>query len=244
MADHIQIPQTWMRNFAHKEKDKGDCVYSFFVESGEIRAEKIKSLGAESNHYIEDFEKHLGEKWETPLGIFCKSLRKSYKNNLEMSLSNEDTLFLKKFLAISVSRSKTYKAIDYFESDKRFPYIGYREIPTLAVEASNGILFENYACRLVFNTSNIGFVLPSYSICYTYHKDTVYPLMIIDNKIAILFDESGNTNNYFIDDELLIRNVNKWAYITEYYTNHDFIIASKENDLEILLNDIKRSNWG
>ena len=244
MADHIQIPQTWMRNFSHKEKNNGDCVHSLFIESGSIRLEKIKQLGAEKDYYIKDFEHHLDVQWETRLGLFFEKIKKQYRNHVDITLSDEDTLFLKRFLAISISRSKTYKAINYLVCDKRFPYIGYREIPTLAVEDSNGILFENCSCRFIFNKSDIGYVLPSYSICYSYCNDTVCPLMIVNDEIAILFDESGNTKNCSVDDELTIRKVNKWAYITEYYTNRDFIIARKESDLEILLNDMKHSKWG
>lgn len=238
MADHIQIPQTWMRNFQHR--DNGECVYSLWLNSGNITSEKIKSLGAEKNYYTKDFEHHLDVQWETRLGLFFEKTKKNYRNDEKMELSEDDILFLKRFLAISVSRSKTYQALDCWHSNRKIPYLGYREIPILSVEASNGILFENYSCRFLFNTSNIGFVLPSYSICYTYHDKIIFPLMIINDKIAILFDKCGKTNSYSISDELLTRDVNRWAFITECYTNHDFIIASKENDLITLRSDIIR----
>ena len=244
MADHIQVPQAWMKNFMHKTED-GEKVFYLSCKDGKIDEEKIKKLGAEENYYVPDFEKYLGSRWETKFGELSKKIRKNIKETSErIGLSTEEYFFLKRFLTLSIGRSKTFKKEVLKRSDNRFTFIGINEIVPLSVLEEEPI-FNDYNVQFLYNRTKIGFVLPSYTYYYIGQAFGISPIMVLTDKIAVRFLKKEENNEFnaivngsilHIDDEENIKNYNYYALITEINTNNDFLIAKSENELNVLKN--------
>ena len=236
MADHIQIPQTWMRNFNNKSNPLPNSVYCLSLDGSGISCVKIKELGAVENYYIRDFEHYLDINWETKIGEIFKKIRKAAKQG-QFNLLDSEYTFIKRFLAISVSRSKSYRLLSYLKYDGVLPYIGDKEINPLSVAFSNGIMFENCDCQFVINRTNVGFILPSYSYYYAdFGNHNFMPLTIVDSKIGIRFVERRKDQTIVqgsvieILDDNTVKQFNCCALLVELNTNNDFLIAENIKD--------------
>ena len=244
MADHIQIPQVWMRNFMHKSSE-GEKVYCYLCQIGTISEEKISDLGAEDNYYIPDFEKYLSKNWEMKFGEINKKIRKGIKTGVfRFELTENECDFLKRFLTLSIGRSKTFQVNLLQQHNSIFPFIGIREIAPLSV-VSEKPMFNDYNIQFLFNRTNVGFVLPSYSYYYIHQQNFDSPIMVLTDKIAIRFvkkeksidfNKMVNCSVLMLDNEENIKNYNYYAAIAELGTNNDFIISKNKKDLEILIN--------
>lgn len=240
-ADHIQVPQVWMKNFKNKTPE-GDCVFCFNMKTGEIANVKIRTLGTGLNYYIKDFESYLGTYWESPFGRLNKKLIKGINLNYEsidVKITDEEINFLKKFLNLSIGRSKEIQNRILTQTNFKF---GIREIAPLSL-VNTDPLFNDYNLQFLYNNTNIGFVLPSFTYYYIPQEQEESPIMILSNKIGIRFlkkTENNEINDFIqrhiliIDNEEDIKNYNYCAMITEMATNNDFIIAKNKKDLEIL----------
>ncbi len=232
MADHIQIPQTWMRNFSKKNNPLPKSVYCLSLQYKVIDCVKIKELGASEHYYIEDFEHYLDVNWETKIGLIFKKIRDEAKKD-KYELNDDELQFIKRFLALSVARSKSYRVLSRLNDKSGLPFIGEAEINPLSVIFSGGMLFKDSKYRFIVNTSNVGFVLPSYSYYYINSENLKCPIMVINSKIAISFVEKDKIEGgqvWYIRDDVTIKRMNYWALVAERYTNNDFLIAENPSD--------------
>lgn len=241
MADHIQIPQTWMRNFMNKNNPLPNSVYCLSLPRFIVGCVKIKELGAVDNYYIKDFEHYLDIEWETKIGLIFKNIRLGAKHG-EVSLSSEEIIFIKRFLAVSVARSKSYKQFCRENDKSGLPFIGENEINPLSVIESGGMLFKDCGYQFIINSTAIGFVLPSYSYYYVVSENEHIAVMVISSKIAIFFVERNskrlNSGNLIrISDAIFIKKLNYWALVCERKTNNDFLIAEKPSDFTFETNE-------
>ena len=255
MADHIQLHQGWMRNFKNDNKD-GEQVYCFnvsnqdfndgnnIISKGQIGSFKIKSLGALSNYYDRNFEHYLDSKWESKFGDLNKYIKTELKKNLtKIELSDEQIKFIKKFMALNMSRSLFMQELLIKQAKNPFELIGIREITPLATIDVGIKLFEDKNIQFLRNNTSIGFVLPSMSYYYVLTKYESTPIIVLSDKLAIRFikkdnkefDETVKCLILDIDSEENIKNYNYCAMITELSTNHQFLIAKHKKELECLL---------
>ncbi len=251
MEDHVQLHRSWMSRFSHSTKD-GDKVYCFnvgqgtiddgvmSVAHGEINCVKIKKLGTLPNYYNSDFEKYLSRFWETKFGELLKHITtENDKGNAYIHMDDSNIDFLKEFIAICISRSKFIND----ETEKILSPLGVkieREIFIGAVASSKQKMFSNATPIFLRNETTIGFVLPS--ICYYYvaFANVRYPVVVINDKLAICFiegiiiDKNNPINVISIDDEENIKQYNHCALLVEVHTNNQYLIAKNITDLEQL----------
>lgn len=251
--DHIQLHQGWMRNFKNGIK-QGDQVYCLNVGNNvirddktsinqyEIKSVKIRYLGARMNYYVKDFEKYLGEYWETHFGEWVKviitELRKGQKR---ITITKEQTDFIKRFMALSIGRSDFMKREIIKQARNLVDLYGINEITPLAIVDSKTKMFEDCNVQFIRNSTTKGFVLPSYTYYYASDGKAVFPVVALNDKYAIKFvkkeiqDSDGIV--FEVDEPKEIEKYNKWAVFTELKTNSNFIIAKNKEDLELLLED-------
>ncbi|MBQ3063666.1 MAG: hypothetical protein IJC99_02535 [Clostridia bacterium] len=242
--DHIQVPQVWMRNFKHKTTE-GYKVYCLSCIDGSITPQKIKELGAEKDYYISDFEHYLDSNWESKFGILNKKILKGIRGDSDRFDINEDECcFIKKFLTLSVGRSKFFKFNLAHKCTNKYPFWGLREIAPLSTMDATPI-FNNCNIQFLYNTTDVGFVLPSYTYYYVPQSFRNTGIMVLSDKIAIRFVQKEHSEEFNdivncsvinINDEENIKNYNYCAMVTEIATNNDFIISKNSKELYMLKN--------
>lgn len=253
MADHVQLPQFWMKAFKNNRSDGGTYqTYCFnltediktdgnnVIASNSIGSIQIDSVGVEDNHYHKKLEKYLSNNWEIKFGNIKTSLAKQIRSGLKnIIITEEDEIFLKKFIAISISRSRTFKK----EIERREgKFFALNDIAVLSVMSNELKLFENFEIQFLHNTSNTNFVLPSYTIYYVQLRKCTIPIVVLTPKIAIRFISKDKCRKICkgvvlnISDEEHIKHYNQYALLCEGYTNKDFIISKTKKELEYLYN--------
>lgn len=253
MADHIQLPQFWMKAFKNDKKEGGSCqTYCFnlarktkydgnnsidFKSIGSIR---IDSVGVEENHYHKEVEKILNQNWEIR---FCKMktyIAKQIRSGVKtLELSEEDILFLKEFITLSMSRSKLFKqGIEKFVGK----FFATNDIAVLSVITEQINLFQDYEIQFLNNTSDYNFILPSYTFYYVPLSRCITRIIVLTPKIAIRFMPKSECPPKYssavidISDNENIKKYNCCALECEMFTNQDFIISKTKKELEILCN--------
>lgn len=253
MADHIQLPQLWIKAFKNKQKEEGTYQTYYLNISNEekyggnttlqpstIGSIRIDFVGSEKNHYHNGLEKDLSKNWEIKFGklktLFAKKIR---AGNKIIELSSEEENFLKKFMAISVSRSKFFK--NKIE-EKEGKFFATNDIAVLSVAINNLSLFVDYEIQFLKNTTDYNFVLPSYTLYYVCLKNFITPIVVLTPKIAIRFIPKVNCSRKHsgivleISDVENIKEYNHYALLCELLTNNDFLISKTKKELEILCN--------
>lgn len=253
MADHIQLPQLWMKAFKNDKKDGGsNQTYCFNFTKGiktdghnsidpqSIGSIRIDSIGVEENHYHKDVEKYLSANWEIRFGelktLLAKQIRKGLKH---ITLDEKDETFLQRFIAISLSRSKFFKSeVEKIEGK----FFASNDIAVLSVIEEKFKMFEDFEIQFLNNKSKLNFVLPSYTFYYVSLKHCITPIVVLTPKIAIRFipkKECPKTCSGFvidISDDENIKNYNYSALLCEMYTNQDFVISKTKKVLDYLYN--------
>lgn len=246
MKSHIQLNQGWMKNFQNDDNVDGKHTYAFFISSLTIKSIKISDLGAVNNFYVQDIEDYFNTNWEQKFGLICKNIRKNVNiDNDKFIISNEDKIFLQKFIAINVSRSLNVNMLAEINSNSPLKGIIPGVLP-LAVAKEKEMYFKNYKIRFIYNDSNIGFVLPSY--CHyrfpVNKTNKNYAVMPINDKVAVVFDDNSCEEFSItkINDDSEIIEYNYFALLVEMFTNCQFLISKTEKPLNILRNKLFTSS--
>lgn len=252
MECHIQLPRFWMKNFRNDIKD-GVQVYCFNLSNealtdgkttippNSIGSINTRHLGTITDYYIQDFEHYLDKNWETTFGEIVTNIQQQIRSGLKkLEISSNDVDFIRRFIAVSVGRSVFSKEWILKNDTSPLRFIGINEITPLSIIQENLKLFENYEIQFLYNKTDVGFILPSYSYYYVEIKSGSTPIIPISSKIAIRFIK--NIDPLFskvvieLTDEENIKNYNYYAGITEMATNRQFLISSNRKELEILYN--------
>ncbi|MDD4210909.1 MAG: DUF4238 domain-containing protein [Clostridia bacterium] len=246
---HKQVPQLLMRGFQHKIVVKNNnginttyAVYCLDLKTKQIKEEKIARLDAELDYYAKPIENHL-------IGIenkFAKTKEKiaeSIKSgkNIEISKYEKD---IKNFLKYCFLRSDQF--LKKANEPSRISFLLGREL------THNEVIywgdkddffdkeFKEKFITVMYNKSNIGFILPKCCFYDIVKKGENIIVLPISDKIAILLCDKKDLDSHIfegkvtiktINDDEIIKKLNVLALKAEKETDNSFVIAKSEKEL-------------
>ncbi|MCF7831996.1 MAG: DUF4238 domain-containing protein [Candidatus Marinimicrobia bacterium] len=237
MKSHVQIPKSILKNFAYKSGKDGLVVDYLDLSCNEIKTEKINKLDTIEGYYSEEFDKRMGEKYETPFGDISKRIRDFNKNKLDkLSLSERETKTILDFYNNIFFRGKfaLEKANKYSLTSVVRP-IEQEELIILTREN----LFTGNWVNIIRNKTNIDFVIPRNCFYVKKSKSAKKPhyILPITPKSAIILipkeeieefeTTKGTRDHYSVDDENTIKTLNEFALEIEKGTNNMFVVGNK-----------------
>lgn len=243
MNCHVQIPKSILKNFAYKAGKDGLVVDYLDFNDKKIKTEKIKKLDTITGYYSESFEKHLGEKFETPFGNISKKIKDFTINRISnLTLSKKETETVLEFFNNIFLRGQfaLQKANEYSLTSIIQP-IGQEEL----IRSTKQNLFVGYWMNIIKNKTKIDFVIPrncfyakksriSQKLHYIFPITPRAAIILIPNEeIEDFMTGNGKIDYYHIDDESSIKVLNDFALEIEKGTNNQFIAGNK-SELERL----------
>lgn len=233
MKCHVQLNQAWMNFFQNAKKD-GKQTYCMSLPSLEITSQKTRDLDTIDDFYVQDIEEFYN-KYEMSFGEVLHKIHKGINSSTtSFYLSQEEKNFIQRFMAINVSRSLTVNSVIDSTPDLSAP----PGVFSVAVHNGESKYFEEYKLRFIFNSSQIGFVLPSF--CY-YRTSKNVAVVPVSNKVAIVFDKNDCVEYSVInisDEDVITNEYNYCAYVVEAGTNCQFLIAKTSKTLLALKDKI------
>ncbi len=232
MGCHIQIPRLLLRPFVDTIQD-GKKVHYLDFQDFEIKEGKINDLGSEEKYYFEKMETFLAREIEGKVGeIFARLRKVSKRRSSEYQLTIDDAATIRQFFIYTMLRgrailkeTKRHSTFAQFLRDKDLVHL------ILSNPDSAFNLFEQYSVNILFNKTDIGFLIPS---CCIYSLKTNLPtyffIMPISPKCCILLasNDSYLAISKYIDDATIIKYFNNRAYAGENTDNKDFIAGNVE----------------
>lgn len=249
---HIQVNRALLRNFSQRNSESGlEEVYYLEISSQTIKRDNISDVGTKYGYYdsiVEDKLSQIESKFgnvATAIKQFGKSSRKTLK--LSSQISDVIKLYMTNLLVRSEQfRESTNRASVYGQ------FIGGFSsniiIGRINIEKFKWF-FDKYQVCLIDNVSDIQFVLPRngiYAVTCEGKKAKII-LPVTPSKAIVLVEPDemereladSKATYYQISDNNIVHQFNVQAYLTEKSTNNHFVVAKRQNELQMIINSQK-----
>lgn len=240
--NHVQISKFLMKPFSHRTQD-GDKVFYLDYKSGDIREEKISTLGTSPEYYYPAMEEFLAEEIESKVGEIFSLFRKIAKKESTLTISKADNENIKNFFAFCLLRSEGIK-LKTKEKSLFLQFLPEKDQVALILsqhKISTKYFAENFFSSILLNKSSVDFVIPHnciYSISsigklqnekFDFLCLPISPrccALLIPNSYMHKYVSDTEINGLYISDDEMIRGFNNRAFASENTFSKKFIIGS------------------
>lgn len=237
---HILLAKLLLKPYAFKTID-GKCVKLLDIKSNNIKQEKIQTLDAILNYYDNNMEIFLDKKIESPFGDTVDKIKHIFLKNKEINIKQYELNNIRKFFQYSVTRNKRfYNKMSNIMSPIS---INFDHSSFLCFTPATDIMFQKKQISIMISNKNntSGFVCPYNVITICNLENTIYLIIAISSKIAIILDlhkESNQVDVIEVDDDIICK-INCEAYLTEKYQQNKYLVGLEKDLIKLKENIIK-----
>lgn len=251
---HIQIPNGILKQFT----DASHRVFYLDVKTGYIGLAGSKKLGTEYGYYSDEHEKFLNKEIENPLiNLGAKVCKLLYDESLTISLSKEEEITLKRYIATSIARSNL--ALDAMQrasgkysqlllsTQQKHDFIsGFGATRNSSVYQT----FESHYLVILINKTNVNWVVPRNCFYAVSSHEIECVVAPVSPKSALcLFPPEYAENNAesllyrlgVVNDPDFASMMNARALLYEYIYNQTFVASATKAELEKLRDYLQNS---
>lgn len=251
---HIQIPKGILKHFA----DHTHRVYYLDTKTEHIGLAGAKKLGTEYGYYSDKHEQFLNKEIENPLiNLGAKVRRLLCDESLTITLSKEEEMILKRYIAASIARSNLaldamHKASGKYSQLLLSTQQKHDFISGFGATRNNIVYqtFESYYLVILINRTDVNWVVPRNCFYAVSSQELECVVAPISPKCALcLFppkyvEENIDSFQYrlgVVNDPTFVATMNKRALLYEYLFNQTFVASATKNELEQLRNYMRDS---
>lgn len=250
IKSHIYLAESILKRFSFQDKDKKYWLNYIDINTMQIKQETTRKFNRELGYYTYKNEQKLKSNSEEKIGNVIVKLENHRKNNkTDFILSKKDKEILTKYLAYQWLRS------DYLMQsikDKLNVFLPIRNLKNLFIDEEDRTRLitkqtaEMGIC-IVFNNTNIGYVINSATSVFNKDSSDYYIVTIIlTPNIAVRYSKKDSLKNVLnlqddvyittVNDEKVIIEENKSTFKATYNSSPNFVVGRKK-DLELLINN-------